>query len=179
MGHPAQTDGTADSVAIGARGDAPDERAVTPDRLVVIEQRLRLVEDEDQEPADERLFALGQKRIASRERMTFVEAHREGEPGLERRVLAAEVVTPRAIRLLDAERVHGVIAGVPETEVVSGCDHGVVDAAGEFGGDVQLPAELADVGDARGAHRSRGEPDLARREIRRRRAREVGVREPR
>ena len=145
----------------------------------MVQKRLRGIESEHDESPRERFLTLSQQRIAPGKRLRLVEAHREAEPGLERRVLAAEVVTPRAIGLLDAERVHGVVSGVTETEVVSGCDHGVVDAAGEFGGHVQLPAELADVGDPRGAHRSRGEPHLARGEKRKRRAREVGVREPR
>ena len=71
-----------------------------------------------------------------------------------------------------------MIAGVTKTEAVSGRDHGVVDPTGELRGDVQLPAQLAHVSHAGGAHRRRGEPDLLRREKRERRVREVGVGEP-
>ena len=57
------------------------------------------------------------------------------------------------IRLLDAQRVHGVIARVARARgPAPALDQRVVDAGGELRGHVELPAELADVRDARGAH---------------------------
>src|SRR5712692_2794159 len=112
MGHPAETDRTTEGVAVGARADATDQHAVAPDGLGMIEQRLGIVEQEHDETSRERAFALGRERLATDEPSALVHSHREAEPGFERRVLAPEIVAPRAIRLLHAKRVHRVIADV-------------------------------------------------------------------
>ena len=55
-----------------------------------------------------------------------------------------------------------MIARVAQAEIVASVHQGIVHARRELRRDVQLPAQLAHVGDARGPHRGRGEPDLPR-----------------
>ena len=69
----------------------------------MVQEWLGVLQDEHHQPSSERLLTLRQQRLAPQERRALVETHREPEPRLERRVLAAEVVAPRAIRLLETQ----------------------------------------------------------------------------
>src|SRR5438477_9861014 len=124
----AEPDGAADGVTVGAGGDAAHQRAVPPDRLVVVEQRLRVIEEEDDQASAQWCLALGQERLAPEERHRLVQPQREPEPRLERCVLAAEVMAPRAVGLLDAQRVHRVIPGVSQTQILPRRHQRAVDA---------------------------------------------------
>ena len=83
-------------------------------------------------------------------------------PASSERVLVAHVVAPVPVGLLDPERVEGVVAGVPEAERLARVDDRVVDVGRELGRDVQLPAQLADVGDARGPDEARSPRSISR-----------------
>ena len=104
---------------------------------------------------------LRQQRVAADERHRLVERAREAEAGLERRVLVADVVPPVAIRLLEAQRIEGMEPGERQPIARRLGDH-VEHRPGELGRDVQLEAELADVGDALRAHQRIAELDLLR-----------------
>ena len=69
-------------------------------------------------------------------------------------------MAPVAVRLLDAQRIHGVHADEPEPGFIALGGDRVEHAAGKLGGDVELPSQLADVGDARRAHPRVTELDL-------------------
>src|SRR5262249_8765036 len=119
MADPAQTDRAAECVTVRAGRDLADQRAVAPDGLVVVEQRLRVAEGDPRRWARGRFLTLGEQRAAPDEGGAFVETHREAQSSLERRILAAQIVPPRAIRLLDPQRVHRVIARVPQSEALT------------------------------------------------------------
>ena len=74
------------------------------------------------------------------------------------------------------QRVDGVVARVAEPEVGARLPQRVVHAGGELHRHVELPAELAHVGDARGAHDGAGRAAISRdgRE-RKRRVGQIGV----
>src|SRR5215467_14292914 len=64
----AEGDGAAESVAVGGRAGVADESAVAVDRLVVIEQRLRILEGELDEALRQLALALLlQQRVAADE----------------------------------------------------------------------------------------------------------------
>src|SRR5581483_2067491 len=97
------------------------------------------------------------QRLAADE-VALVHLHGEAEAGLERRRLGGEVAPPRAIPLLEAERLDRAVAArrdaldaerVPQRRAV-------------LGGAVQLPAELADVGHPRRDARHVPDRDLSR-----------------
>ncbi len=83
---------------------------------------------------------------------------------------------PGAIALLEPQQLDRAIAGVGDA-VRRACRHErLVDGGRELDGDVQLPAELADIGDAQGEHRRAGErhaPDATEWEARRSRGRRL------
>src|SRR5262249_38162846 len=99
VAHVAHPHRPAERVAVPGPGDATDQHAVAPDGLVAQEQRLGIGEVEHHQPAAERRLALAQQRIAAHEAI-LLEGDGEAEAGLERRVLAADVVAPGAVALL-------------------------------------------------------------------------------
>ncbi len=174
----AETDGAAHGVAEHAGGETAHELAVPPDRLAVIEHAARVLEREGDEPPLDAGFLLAQQRLAPDE-IPLPERDGEAEAGFERRIFLGDVVAPVPVGLLDPERVERVVAGVAEAEAFAGRDDRVVDRGREFRGHIELPAELAHIGDAGRAHARIAEVDLARRAEEKGRIREILVREAR
>ena len=85
----------------------------------------------------------------------------EAEAGFEDVVLVGDVVAEVAVGLLDAAAVEGVEAAEPEAGGGARFLQRLEGVGGLVGGDVELPAELADVGDAVGAGETHAELDLA------------------
>src|SRR3546814_12933551 len=85
--------------------------------------------------------------------------HRPGGARLDRRVVEADVAAPGAVALLQAQRLDGAVAGVHQAVLAARRHHGPVDVDGVLGRPVELPAELADVGDAQRQHRAAGAAD--------------------
>ena len=100
------------------------------------------------------LVLLLQQRIAADEGRLLVEGDGEAEPGLERRVLLADVMAPMAVGLLDAQaspwhacrRASGRRAPPFPSNTVEHAD-------GVLRRHIELPAELAHIADAGGARR--------------------------
>ena len=63
----AQPDGAAQTMAVSARGDLPDDPAVAQDRFIVKQQRLRVGQAKLQQPPGQPGFAFAQDRIAADE----------------------------------------------------------------------------------------------------------------
>ena len=60
-------------------------------------------------------------------------------------------MAPGPVRLLDPQRLHSVHAGRDQAVSLPGLGDGVEDACGRLGGGIELPAQLADVGNPRSA----------------------------
>ena len=115
------------------------------------------------------------QRLAPEERNVLAELDRPAEAGLERRVIGADVGAPGAVALLEPQRLDGAIAGVGDAERLAGVHQRIVDGERVLDGDVQLPAELADVGHAQRPHRRAGDVELAPGGERERRVRHIGL----
>src|SRR5581483_7307638 len=127
-----------DRVAVAAARHAADDLVAVPDRLRT--DRARILEDD----ADELLPRLGREQRIPSDEAALVQLHGEAEAGVERGRLRREVARPRAVTLLEPERLdRAVAAGRHAVDAKR-----VPERRGVLGGAVQLPAELADVRDA-------------------------------
>src|SRR5690606_6657253 len=114
--------------------------------------------------------------LAAEEIDVLLQLHRPAEPGFEGRVVGRDVGAPGAVALFQPQRFQRTIADRPYVERPACLHQRVEDLAGGLYGNVQLPAQLADIGDAQRADRVTGYvdfPDMAERE---RGMRDVGVR---
>ncbi len=159
----AHADGAAERVAVAARRDAPDHLAVAQDRLVVEQQRLGLLHDDLDQAARQRLAALGFNRGAADEVDVLLPRDCEAETGLERRIARRDVVAPVAIAFLAAQRIERVVTGQLETQPLPRLLDQVEDVLHELGRDIQLPPQLAHIGDAEGVRLAVADLDLLRR----------------
>ncbi len=141
----------------------PTIRPSGPDRLLVVEQ-LRCRPGGGAGPGGGWACRPRGRGAARRGRETarLVPGDAEAEAGGERVVLGADVVAPVAVALLGAAGVHGVVAGVGQPELPAGLDDPVEDVGRELGRDVELPAQLADIGDPAGADPGVADLQLAR-----------------
>ena len=98
--------------------------------------------------------------------VALVELHGEPEPGLERRVVGRDVRAPHAVALLEPQRVDRLVAACDEPELPAGLPDRVPEREPELGRAVELPAELADVGDAQRRGRAPPRPRALRRACR-------------
>lgn len=98
------------------------------------------------------LLFLRQHRLAANEAAGLVVGADEAQAGFERRVLDADVVAPMAVALLGAAGIHGVEASELQAVRRTGFDNPLEDMQRELGRNVDLPTQLADIGDAVGAH---------------------------
>ena len=105
----------------------------------------------------------------------FFEVDREAEPGLEHRVGVVDVVAVVAVALLHAQARQRLEARVAQADALAGLDEAVVDVRRLLGRDVELVAELAEVGDAHAQHAREADVDLARGAERERLVRQVGA----
>src|SRR6185436_17274465 len=108
-------------------------------------------QDKVDEAPGHRASALGEERLAADEGRRLVEGDGKAEARLEGRVVGGELASPCAIGLLDTERLDGVVPGVPEPQIGTRLLERVVHTGRELHGHVELPAELAHVGDTRSA----------------------------
>ena len=113
--------------------------------------------------------------VATEEVGLLVERDREAETGLERRVVRRDVGAPRAVALLEPERVDRPVPAGHEAVGSAGLEHRVPESDGELGRGVELPAELADVRHARREARHVADLDVATAHVRERGPRQVVV----
>ena len=158
-----------DRVAVAAARDAADRGSLDANRLRAERDRARVGEHEAAEAALRLL--LREQRLAADE-VALVELDREPEPRLERRVVGRDVGAPDAVALLEPQRVDRPVAARDEAEIASRLPDRIPEREPELGRAVELPAELADVGDAQREARHGADGELARphvREVERRR----------
>ena len=152
---------TPEGMPIRRGRDVTHDLIAPPDRLVVINQRLGIVEFELHQMPCDTLLLLGQQRLASDESTRLVELDHKTEPGFQRRVFIGDVVTPVPVGLLQAQRIERVVAGMRELHCLARLNNAVIDMLHELGGHVELPTELPHESNARGAHHGVPELDLA------------------
>ena len=158
----------------------PTTSPVDPDRLVAEADRPRVVEDEAAQPLARAGRLRRDERVAAEEVARLVERDREPEARLVRRLVRGDVARPDAVALLEPERVDRPVAGGDHPVRRARPSQSVAQsAAAVLGRRVQLPAELADVGDPQREERHAADRDLARGEEREGRVREVVARERR
>ena len=86
-GHVAHAQRRIERVAVHAGGDAADDDAVAPDRLVVVQQLLGVGEGELHHPAGEPGRLLREEGLTADETARLVPCDDEAEPGFQRRVI--------------------------------------------------------------------------------------------
>ena len=85
--------------------------------------------------------------------MSVLQLAREQQPGLDGVLARGQFAAEGAVALLQPQRLDRVVAAAADAERRAPARHQVlVDADGEFGGHVELPAQFADVGDPGRAH---------------------------
>ncbi len=99
---------------VNARSNVSDDCVVSPDRLVVVEQRFRVLQPELHEPPRCTFFFLFQKSHATNETSRLVKFDGIIEARLQQRVLVSYVVAPMATGFFDPQRIERVITGVSE-----------------------------------------------------------------
>ena len=114
--HVAEADPEADGVPVPSRHEPADRLAVPVDRLAPEQEHIRVVGGERRHPLRERRSRW--PRASAGPRKSSVLAERDGvaEPGLERRVVGADVDRPGLVRLLEPQRVERPIPGVAQAE---------------------------------------------------------------
>src|ERR1700677_61091 len=141
----AEPNRAADRMAEHSRRDAANNLAVAKDWFVMIEQGFGVFHCKLDEPAGRPSLFLAEQSLASHKPSGLVHRDCETEASLERRVLVRDVVPPMTIALLDAKRVHSMIAGELETGRAPGFSDHIVDALSELTGDIKLPTQFAHV----------------------------------
>ncbi len=101
-----------------------------------------------------------QESVTSAEPAWLVPCDGESQARLQRCVVGADVVAPVAVALLDPAGGEGVEAARPRAVSARHLGDGVPHVGGELRRDVELPAQLADVGDPQRAYERGAELDL-------------------
>ena len=146
--------------AAGAEPTAPF--AIAEDRLTAKEDDIRICG----EGREDLLHAGSGLRRGGRAPFEIdirLELHGPAQACLMRRVIRADVGAPGAIAFLKAQGFDCAVACVREPMGAPCLVEGVIDCLGIFDGQVQLPAELAHIGDPAGQNRAARDADPPRR----------------
>ena len=161
--HPGQSDAAAEGVAPRRRGHLarpPGPRAARA-RRPTASPRGRRRGSTTSRRAGRRARTLLDRRAAE-EVDVGAQLAGEQQPGLDGTDVGRELTAEGAVALVQPQRLDRVVAAAVHVEVGAGREQVVVDTDGELGRHVQLPAELADVGDPGGAHGGVAERDHLR-----------------
>ena len=164
---PAQQHPSPDGVAEVGAGHVADGVAVALERLAAVGGRVDVVEHEAAQALARPARTRGERGLTAVE-VRLREVHREAETGFERRVLAGHVDSREAVALLHAQGVERARAAGHDARVGAGLEELIPEIAPVLGRRVELPAQLACVGDAQRQGGHRADPDLARAQVRER-----------
>ena len=173
-----EPDRAAERVAVRRRADVADRLAVAAHDLGVEQQRLRILHEHLHEPlrcSGPAAFC-ATHRVLAEEAAGFFRSTAKPRPASSTRVGVVDVVAVVAIALLHPAARERLEARVHEADLLAGLDEPIVDVQRLLGRDVELVAELAEVGDAHAQHAREADVDLARRAERERLVRHVGGR---
>ena len=137
-----------------------DNAVAVPNRFVMVEQRLRVLQAKLRQAAAQPPLSLAQQGLPANEAAGLVELDHKAQARLQGAVLVGEVVAPVPVTLLQAQGIQGVIPGVNQAKVRAGGDNGLIGPGGELSGDVELPAQLPHIGDPGGPDQAVAQFDL-------------------
>ncbi len=161
-------------VAIATTRNPSDELIADPDGLRSQRDRARIVKGEaTQQPI--RLPRVHQSRTT--DELALVEVDREPKPGFGRTVVRSDVAAPDPIALFESQRVDRLVSRSHEPVRHTCLPQGVPEPKPELRRRVELPAELADVRDARGEARDRTDREVLCTHVRKRVIRQACGRE--
>ena len=145
--HLRQTDGTTKGVAIGRSPHVTDPLPVNHHGLVAEQICSRVVDEQADNTVTRGTLGLEfQQCVAAHESSRLIPGDRESEPGLDRVISVIDIHAEVPVALLQSQTRHRRQSDRTESEIGSGGGQFVIDPDGVFGGDVQLPAELAQIG---------------------------------
>src|SRR3712207_2711496 len=143
---PSVGDALPDRIPIGRAGHVANRPAPGVDRLAAHHDYPWIVEEEARELATRACLRTPQERLPADE-VALVGLHRETQTCLVGVVLGRHVRPPRPVALLQSETVERPAPGGDRAERPSCLVEQVPESQAQVGGGVDLPPELADVGD--------------------------------
>ena len=161
-------------MAVRCRANVPDCNAVAAYDLGVEHERLGILHQHLHEAASQRAPGpASEHRFLADEAARFPEVQGKAEAGFVRHIGIVDVVAVVAVALFHAQTRERLESGVHESEFASRCDDAVINVRRLLGGDVELVAELAHIGDANAQYPCETDVDLARGAERECRVREI------
>src|SRR3982074_1723684 len=137
--------------------------AVTAYNLGMEHERPGILHQHLDEAASERApSSVSEHRFLADEAAWFLEIERKTEARFVRHIGIVDVVAVVAVALFHAQTGQRLESGVYEAEFASRLDEAVVDMYRLLGGNVELVAELAQIGDANAEYACETDVDLAR-----------------
>src|SRR6056297_3089972 len=121
-----------------------------------------VVADKGAEPLARTLGFLFLKHRAAGKIALAFKMHAKSQPGLDRRVIGGDIGAPVEIALFEAQRFNRAISDIADAMRLPLLPEAVINMAREFGGDMQLPTEFADIADPHGLHMGGADDDLLR-----------------
>ena len=152
MIHVSQSDRTPQGMTVHTRGDVADNLIVSPDRFIVIQQWIRIIEQELHQAFFKTSFTLAQQRLTADKSACFVEGHGKTQACLQRCIFVRYVVTPVTISLFDSKRIHCMHAHQADSVCLPRLHQSVINVQRKFCGDMQFPAKFSNVGDPHGTN---------------------------
>jgi hypothetical protein len=128
------------------------------DRFLAHDHVAGIVERQTAKPARDPL-RLDLLKGGSADEVPFVELDGEAKPGFVRVVFGMDIGPPQAIALLQSQRIEGPAAGSNDTERPARLPKGAPQVQAVLGRDVDLPAQLAHVRNAKGQSRNVADED--------------------
>src|SRR5436190_2248565 len=156
----------AQGVAVAARGDATADLAVDLHRFVAERDRARIREQQAGKPSARATILRLQERLPANAPALLVELHAEAHPALIWRLVWGDVGSPDPVALLEAHRVDRPVAAADDPVRLPLLPDRAPEPEPVLGGAVELPAELADIGDAERPHGHVPDGDLVQRHVR-------------
>ena len=154
-------DRLAHRVPVAAARQPADALAVSVDCLATQEDNVAC-RCEPREQTWQWRGALRFERRPASKRQARLQFDEMSEPRHKRGVIRADLGAPGAIALFEAKGLDRPIAGKPEPVRRARGDDRVTEGRREFDRDMQLVAEFADIGDAKGEHRRPSDHKVAR-----------------
>ncbi len=148
-------------VPIGTRGNVAGNDTIAQDRLVVVEHRPGIVEQQLDQALCQASALFSQDSLAPDEVTIapgrLVDLHGKTQPGFQHMIVTADVVAEMPVCLLDAAGIHRQHPGHCAAEFLQPPFNRREDVPRHVGRDINLPAQFSDIADAVEPHRGHAE----------------------